>query len=122
MKHGEIIADNLSNAGWSCGCVSAVDSEGGTIWITDAHRSDGKRFVVRADEKLTAFLELQRGICIHLLSEQCLLRDGSGNYRHHERENLESHVRILSNCVAYFKAALIAAQLFKYWVRSRAGF
>jgi len=40
------------------------------IWIADAHR-DGKRFVVRADEKLTAFLELERAICIHLLSEQC---------------------------------------------------
>jgi len=24
-----------------------------------AHRADGKRFVVRADEKLTAFLELE---------------------------------------------------------------
>jgi hypothetical protein len=31
--------------------------EGPTIWIADAHR-DGKRFVVRADEKLTAFVEL----------------------------------------------------------------
>jgi hypothetical protein len=30
------------------------------IWIADAHRDDGKRFVVRADEKLTAFLELER--------------------------------------------------------------
>src|SRR5256885_286008 len=30
-----------------------------TIWIADAHRGDGKRFVVRADEKLTAFLELE---------------------------------------------------------------
>jgi hypothetical protein len=29
-----------------------------------------KRFVVRADEKLTAFLELERAICIHLLSQQ----------------------------------------------------
>jgi hypothetical protein len=55
----EIIADNLSRAGWSWGCVSAVDSEGRTIWIADAHR-DGKRFIVRADEKLSAFLELQR--------------------------------------------------------------
>jgi hypothetical protein len=35
-----------------------VDSNRGTIWIADAHR-DGKRFVVRADEKLTAFLELE---------------------------------------------------------------
>jgi hypothetical protein len=34
-----------------------------TIWITDAHRSDGKRFVVRADEKLTAFVELESAIC-----------------------------------------------------------
>jgi hypothetical protein len=28
----------------------------------DAHRADGKRFVVRADEMLTAFVELQRAI------------------------------------------------------------
>jgi len=40
--------------------VSAIDSEGRTIWIADAHRDDGKRFVVHADEKLTAFLELER--------------------------------------------------------------
>jgi hypothetical protein len=36
-----------------------VDSNGRTIWIVDAHRGDGKRFVVRADEKLTAFVELE---------------------------------------------------------------
>jgi len=35
---------------------------GRTIWIVDAHRDDGKRFVVRADEKLTAFLELESAI------------------------------------------------------------
>jgi hypothetical protein len=34
----------------------------GTIWIVDAHRDDGKRFVVRADEKLTAFVELEAAI------------------------------------------------------------
>jgi hypothetical protein len=27
------------------------------------HRGDGKRFVVRADEKLTAFVELESAIC-----------------------------------------------------------
>jgi hypothetical protein len=36
-----------------------LDCEGRTIWIADAHRGDGKRFVVRADEKLTAFMELE---------------------------------------------------------------
>jgi hypothetical protein len=30
--------------------------------LLDAHRDDGKRFVVRADEKLTAFLELRRAV------------------------------------------------------------
>jgi hypothetical protein len=60
MKYWEIIADNLSKAGRSWGCVSAIDSEGQTIWIADAHRDNGKRFIVRADEKLRAFLELQR--------------------------------------------------------------
>jgi hypothetical protein len=36
----------------------------------DAHRGDGQRFIVRADEILTAFLELERAVYIHLLSEQ----------------------------------------------------
>jgi hypothetical protein len=30
-----------------------------TIWIADAHRSGGKPFVVHADEKLTALVELE---------------------------------------------------------------
>jgi hypothetical protein len=56
------IADNLSKAGWSWGCVSAIDSNGRTIWIADAHRNDGKRFVVHADETLTAFVEVESAI------------------------------------------------------------
>jgi len=47
---------------WSWGCVSAIDREGRTIWITDAHRDDGKRFIVHADEMLSAFLKLERAI------------------------------------------------------------
>jgi hypothetical protein len=58
----EIIADDLSKAGWSWGCVSAIDSNGRTIWVADAHRDDGKRFVVPADELLTAFVELELAI------------------------------------------------------------
>jgi hypothetical protein len=54
-KYWEVIADNLSKAGWSWGCVSAIDSNGRTIWIADADRLDGQRFIVRADEKLTAY-------------------------------------------------------------------
>ena len=39
--------------------MSALDREGRTIWIADAHRDDCKRFVVQADDKLTAFVELE---------------------------------------------------------------
>ena len=42
--------------------MSAIDSEGRTIWIADAHRGDGKRFIVHADEKLSAFIELERQV------------------------------------------------------------
>jgi hypothetical protein len=39
-----------------------VDSNGRTIFVVDAHRGDGKRFVVRGDEELAAFLELESAI------------------------------------------------------------
>jgi hypothetical protein len=54
-------ADNLSKAGWSLGWFLALDLEARTIWIVDAH-DYGKRFIVRADEKLTAFPELESAI------------------------------------------------------------
>jgi hypothetical protein len=41
---------------------SAIDSNGQTIWMADAHHDNGKRLVARADEKLTAFLELESAI------------------------------------------------------------
>jgi hypothetical protein len=62
MKYWELIADRLSKAGWSWGCVSTINSSGKTIFVADAHRDDGKRFIVRADEILTAFVELERQV------------------------------------------------------------
>jgi hypothetical protein len=59
----EIIADKLGKAGWSWSCSSQQwIAAGEPIWIVDAHRSDGKRFIIRADELLTAFLELESAV------------------------------------------------------------
>jgi hypothetical protein len=44
------------------GCVATVDSRGRTIFVADTHRDDEKRFVVRVDEKLTSFVELESAI------------------------------------------------------------
>ena len=63
MKYWEIIADNLHDAGFSLGWVATVDREGRTIWIVDVH-GYGKRFIVRAEDIPTAFVELQSAICV----------------------------------------------------------
>jgi hypothetical protein len=69
-KHWEIIADNLSKAGWSWGCVSAADLEGRTIWITDAHCGYGKRFILRADEKLSSLSKINRRFALFSKKEE----------------------------------------------------
>jgi hypothetical protein len=73
VKYREIIADNLKKAGWSLGCVSAIDSRGRTIFGVDAYRDDGKCFIVRADEKLTPFLEAERAILRRVNCERGLV-------------------------------------------------
>ena len=60
MKYWEIIADRLGKAGWSWGYSSQIHSAGRMLFTADAHRDNEKRFIVSADEKLTAFLELER--------------------------------------------------------------
>ena len=57
----------LNHSAFRSGIVSEnhiggrVDSRGRTIWIADAHRDDGKRFIVHTDGKLTALMELEIG-------------------------------------------------------------
>jgi hypothetical protein len=68
------IADNLSKAGWSWGCITSLDPQGRDIVVVDAHRA-GKQFVVHTDEKLTAFVELERAIhefAVDLISQSSL--------------------------------------------------
>ena len=58
----ELIADNPSKAGWTWGYVATLNRDGRTIFVADARPGDGKHFVVRADEKLAAFVELDSAI------------------------------------------------------------
>jgi len=66
MNYWEIIADHLGKAGWTWGCSSQIDSTGLLLFAVDAHRDNGKRFIVSAGERLTAFLELERQTRIHV--------------------------------------------------------
>jgi hypothetical protein len=61
MKYWEIIADKLSAAGWSWGMTTAIDAQAGKLFVVDSHRDDSHgRFIVRSDELLSAFLELEQ--------------------------------------------------------------
>ena len=55
MKYWEVIADKLHASGWSWGYYSAVTKHGWRRWIVDAHKGDGKRYIVQSDELLSAF-------------------------------------------------------------------
>jgi hypothetical protein len=58
VKYWEIIAGKLSAAGYTWGYCHAV-TRYGWRFIVDAHCHDGRRFIVEADELLSAFLELE---------------------------------------------------------------
>jgi hypothetical protein len=62
MKDCEVIADRLSKAGWRSGCISSTDHKGRQFWVVAAERENAERFVVHADEKLTAFVELESAV------------------------------------------------------------
>ena len=71
MKYWEIIADNLSKAGWNCGCISSTDHNGRQFWVVAAERSDAGRFIVHADQELPAFLELESALQAYRHNHEC---------------------------------------------------
>ena len=58
MKYWEIIADRLHAQGWSYGIAEHLTKHG-LLFSSMPHR-DGKRFIVKADDLLTAYLSLER--------------------------------------------------------------
>jgi hypothetical protein len=63
VKHWELIADKLSKAGWTLAGSQLLTEKVEQSGFADAHRDDGKKFVARSDEKLTAFVKLESAIC-----------------------------------------------------------
>jgi hypothetical protein len=79
VKYWDHCSQSQEN-GLELGCISRTDRNGRQFWVVatervdagrfvvhDAHLDDGKRFVVRAEEKLTAFVELEATIWTHSL-------------------------------------------------------
>ena len=60
MKYWENIGENLSQAGFSWGCLSEIDSTGRVIFTAEAYSRDGRRFIVLSEDD-SAFMELERG-------------------------------------------------------------
>jgi len=49
VKYWEVIADKLSKAGWSWGCISALDCTGEQFGLLTRIATMGGRLIVRAD-------------------------------------------------------------------------
>jgi hypothetical protein len=60
----KVAARHETRCEWAgVGAMSQLWDRGGqTLFVADAHRDDDQRFVVHADEKLTAFVELEWAI------------------------------------------------------------
>jgi hypothetical protein len=59
VKNWEIVADNLSKAGWSWAVFRPLIVRGGQSGLLTLTATENVSSCVRADEKLTAFLELE---------------------------------------------------------------
>jgi hypothetical protein len=62
VKYWEIITDNPSKAGWSWAVSQPWNPMGKRSRLLTRICDEGKRFVVRADEKLTAFMEIESAV------------------------------------------------------------
>jgi hypothetical protein len=59
MNYWEMIAEGLKKHGWRCGCISSTNHDTKQFWVVATEREDAGRFIVHADEMLTAFRELE---------------------------------------------------------------
>lgn len=61
-REWKAIAKRLAKAGWTWGCTARVDSNGEKTVVADAITGKGERFIVRGDNKLAVFVELESQI------------------------------------------------------------
>ena len=73
----EIIAHNLKKASRSLGWVQ-LSIDGRTIWVADAHRGDGKRYVVRAMKSFLRFWNSNRRFAPLLVNIKTTITTVSG--------------------------------------------
>ena len=59
--YSDIIAEEMHKAGWSYGYTAAF-IEGEMLYVVDAHKDDGHRYVVYAETLMTAFMELRKAL------------------------------------------------------------
>jgi hypothetical protein len=83
VKYWEIIADNLSKAGWSWGCVSAIDFNGRMTWIADAHQGEEKQCLRKERERdchPTARAPMKKGLSSPRRQPRFLNRNASDKW------------------------------------------
>jgi hypothetical protein len=62
MEGWEIVSRRLSELGWAWECVGHSDDSGRLTVVVHAQRADGRRFMTRSGELMTAFLALENAL------------------------------------------------------------
>jgi hypothetical protein len=87
VKYWENIADNLSKAGWGWGCVAAIDSNGRTIFVADAHRVEiGKRTRAGGNDTFSSMktlLSIILAVAVSISTALAKHGGGHGGHRGH---------------------------------------
>ena len=57
-QYYEMIADKMAAAGWTYGYYRAYDKCAREVWIAEAHKDDGHKYIAKAETLMTVFIEL----------------------------------------------------------------
>ena len=60
MTDADILCKEIHDAGWSYGITAAIFHGLGLLYVADAHKNDGHRYVARAETELGALMELKK--------------------------------------------------------------
>ena len=55
-----MIADKIAAVGWTYGYYQAYETSTREVWIAEAHKDDGHKYIAKAETLLTAFIEPEK--------------------------------------------------------------
>jgi hypothetical protein len=127
-RYWEIIADNLSKSRLELALRLSRGFSRSNNLVADAHGGDGKRYVVQADEKLTALVELESAIRldtksggyiawrrVKIQAKRCVMFAVIRHYHFNPKDGAEIDRRIREEFVPIVNMKGFVRYYWRYW-------